>query len=116
VLAFADTQEEADWIAERIAKGCEDPACESMAVLVRRNADLTALVPALKRQGVSWQAQEIDALSDSVVVRDLENLLRALYNPLDRVAWLAVMRAPWCGLDNADLLVISRHKGPCGRR
>ncbi len=108
VVTCDDERVEAGWLAERIREGMDDPDCESIAVLVRRKADLVPLVAVLKSRGIQWQAQEIDALSDSMVVRDLENLCRALHNPLDRVAWLALLRAPWCGLPNPDLLAFAR--------
>ena len=45
------------------------------------------------------------------VVRDLEALARALESPLDRVAWLAVLRAPFVGLALADLTAVSEAAG-----
>ena len=41
---------------------------------------------------------KLEPLADVAVVRDLEALARALESPLDRVAWLAVLRAPFVGL------------------
>jgi ATP-dependent exoDNAse (exonuclease V) beta subunit len=47
---------------------------------------------------------EIEALGERPEVQDVLMLARALTHLGDRVAWLAVLRAPWCGLLLADLL------------
>ena len=54
---------------------------------------------------------KLEPLADVPVVRDLEALVRALESPLDRVAWLAVLRAPFVGLSLADLTVVSETAG-----
>jgi ATP-dependent exoDNAse (exonuclease V) beta subunit len=50
----------------------------------------------------------LEPLADVAVVRDLEALARALESPLDRVAWLAVLRAPFVGLALPDLTMIAQ--------
>ena len=75
----------------------------SIAVLVRARSDLFAVVRSLRRAGEKFRAVEIDALGERPVVRDLAALTRAMLHPGDRVAWLSILRAPWCGLTLADL-------------
>ena len=78
------------------------------AILVRNRSHLDHIVPALKEAGLRFRAVEIEQLGEKQVVQDLYALTRALSHPADRIAWLAVLRAPWCGLTLADLLVLSR--------
>ncbi len=75
----------------------------SIAILVRTRTHLQKILPALSAAGLSYQATEIDRLASRMAIMDLLSLTRALLNPADRIAWLAVLRAPWCGLDNHDL-------------
>ena len=46
---------------------------------------------------------DIDRLTDLPESIDLLALTRAAVHPADRHAWLAVLRAPWIGLDWADI-------------
>src|SRR5690625_5917526 len=46
---------------------------------------------------------DIDSLASRMAIMDLSSLTRALLNPDDRIAWLSILRAPWCGLDLHDL-------------
>ena len=79
----------------------------SIAVLVRKRTDLASLLPALRAAGISFAAVELDRLSERQAMLDLAALIHALIQPDDRAAWLAVLRAPWCGLSLLDLFVIT---------
>src|SRR5882672_9419041 len=98
---FADRDGEALRIAElvRSAKG-------RTAILVRNRSHLDAIVPALKDAGIRFRAVEIEQLGEKQVVQDLFALTRALTHLADRVAWLAILRAPWVGLSLDELLAV----------
>lgn len=76
----------------------------TIAILVRSRNHLTEIVSALKKAAIRFQSQDIDPLLDRPVVLDLLSLTRALQHPADRVAWLSVLRAPWCGLTLDDFI------------
>lgn len=75
-----------------------------IAVLVRSRSHLLHIAAALQQAGIRYRAVDIDPLQMRPVVQDLLALMRALAHPADRPAWLAIVRAPWCGLKLADLL------------
>jgi ATP-dependent helicase/nuclease subunit A len=77
------------------------------AILVRNRAHLDEIVPALKDAGVRFKAVEIEQLGEKQVVQDLFALTRALSHLGDRIAALAVLRAPWCGLSLSDLHLLA---------
>lgn len=80
---------------------------ESIAVLVRSRPHLREIIPALKAANINYRAIAIDPLESRVHIQDLLSLTRALLHPADRIAWLAVLRSPYCGLTLNDLHLIS---------
>ncbi len=102
---------EAHAITQVIEQGMVDDGCESIAVLVRTRRHLYQLIDQLKQRQIPWQAQEIDTLAESPVVIDLLNLCKALHNFADDAAWLALLRAPWCGLTLEELLSVLGQRG-----
>ena len=111
---FEERQDRAE--AEQVLETIRQEQCcgtaKTIAVLVRSRHHLKEIVQVFKEAGVSFQAQDIDSLSERPVVQDLLALTRALLFPIDRVAWLAILRAPWCGLTLADLYAISGQQVP----
>ncbi len=73
------------------------------AILVRSRAHLARIVERLHEAGLRFRAVEIERLAHRTVVQDLLALTRALSHLGDRIAWLAVLRAPYCGLTLKDL-------------
>ena len=98
-----DRQAEATRVAQIVAEAQAADGAASLAILVRTRSHLAEIVPQLKCAGLRFRAIEIEALAHRPVVQDLLAMTRALAHPADRLAWLAVLRAPWCGLRLDDL-------------
>ncbi|MDH3974740.1 MAG: UvrD-helicase domain-containing protein [Deltaproteobacteria bacterium] len=81
----------------------ENNGHETIAVLARSRSHLAKIVENFKAEKIDFRTREIDPLYDRPVIQDLFALLRALMHPMDRIAWLAILRAPWCGLTLMDL-------------
>ena len=101
--AASEAEEVAQLVAGIAAASAESNKRASIAILVRGRNHLREIVPQLKQAGLAFRAIEIDRLDDRPVVQDLLALTRALAHRGDRLAWLAILRAPWCGLTLADL-------------
>lgn len=78
-----------------------------IAILVRSRTHLKSIIPTLKNAGLAYRAIDIDPLTQRPFIQDLMGLTRALLHLSDRIAWLTILRAPWCGLSLADLLHLS---------
>ena len=106
-----------DWRAQPLPAGRTKPW--SIAVLARARKHLTSITSELSRDdgagSIPFRAVQIDTLDERSEVLDALALTRALLHPADRVAWLAVLRAPWCGLSLADLLQLTG-EGPDAER
>jgi ATP-dependent helicase/nuclease subunit A len=74
-----------------------------VAVLGRTRTALAPIAQALHEASIPFRAVDLEQLSARPEVLDAVGLARALLNPYDRVAWLGVLRAPWCGLALDDL-------------
>src|SRR5579859_5966336 len=79
-----------------------------IAVLVRAKNHAREIAASLRMLRIPFRAVDIEPLQDRGMVRDIMMLTRALLHLGDRIAWLAVLRAPWAGLSLADLLLIGR--------
>jgi ATP-dependent exoDNAse (exonuclease V) beta subunit len=82
-----------------------------IAILVRSRSHLGRVTADLVARGHAIAAREIEALGELPCIADLLALTRALLHEGDGVAWLAVLRAPWCGVTLATLQRLSSRVG-----
>jgi len=86
---------------------------QRIAVLARSRKHLHAIMPALTAAKIPFRASKILPLNNRPEVRLLRALLRALLHPVDRESWVAILRAPCCGLNTRDMhLMIAGDERP----
>jgi ATP-dependent exoDNAse (exonuclease V) beta subunit len=95
------------------AKACGEKF--RIAVLGRAHKHLAPIAAALRAAGIPFRAVELEKLATRPEVLDVLALARALINREDRVAWLGVLRAPWCGLSLDDLHTLAGCDDPASR-
>ena len=100
-----DVQLEAMQAIAIIQKTQSEKPSAKIAVLVRAKNHLSGLVQEIRRNhpNLHFQAVEVEPLSGRQSVQDILALTHALFHLADRVNWLAILRAPWCGLILSDL-------------
>lgn len=96
--------EEADKVVALVQQAQQLNPAGSIAILVRSRSHLLDIIPALARQGIRWNAEEIDPLASCSPIVDLLSLTRLLFNQADLLSWAALLRSAWVGLNNSDLL------------
>ena len=90
------------WMVRPLPPGRNEPW--RVAVLVQNRRSLEPVLRELRTgDPLPYRAVQIEALAERREILDLLALTRALLHPGDRIAWLAVVHAPWCGLGVRDL-------------
>jgi len=96
--------EEAEMVVNIIKNAISNNPNHDVAVLVRSRSHLKAITLLLQESSINFEALKTEPLRSSLFTRDLLSLTRALLSLADRLAWLSILRAPWCGLKLEDLL------------
>ncbi|MFK5926598.1 MAG: UvrD-helicase domain-containing protein [Desulfuromusa sp.] len=96
-------QAEALQVLELVQQAQTEAPEQTIVILVRGRNHLREILPLLRQNRMNYQAQDIDLLGARAAALDVVHLTRALLHRADRVSWLAVLRAPWCGLTLDDL-------------
>lgn len=109
--AHSESQDQA--IVDLILKRKYLYPTETIAILVRSRTHLTGIVNLLKENNITFKAVDIDPLRLKPHIQDLLALTFAMLYPADRISWLAILRAPWCGLSLSDLLIIAAEPYGC---
>lgn len=99
---------EENYIVEKIKSIKKDFPNETIAILIRSRDHLKTITPLLQAKQIAYQAIDIDALSHKSIIHDLLSLTRACIHLSDKVAWLACLRAPWCGLSLQDIWILAQ--------
>lgn len=109
-----DEEGEAVRVIELVRAALAEAPDERVCILVRSRAHATHILKAMRRAGLDFVAPDIENLEFSAVAQELLALTRALLHPADRLAWIGVLRAPWCGLSLVDLhaLLAADHERP----
>ncbi|HTB67399.1 MAG TPA: UvrD-helicase domain-containing protein [Steroidobacteraceae bacterium] len=79
----------------------------SIAILVSTRAHAGPIVAALSAAQIAVAGVDLVSLQQLSIVRDLVALTLALDHLGDRTAWLAILRAPWCGLDLQQISLLA---------
>lgn len=108
--SVAARQHEAAAVAGLCSKLLAEHPTDSVAILVRNRGVLAAIVPALRRAGLRWSAEDIDPLLSYPPINDLFTLLRVLLNLADSTSWFALLRCPFVGLALADLETLALYR------
>lgn len=106
----ASQQKVIELCREALATYAERP--RPVGILVRSRPHLDGLVRLLGEAGIPCRAVEVEALDSRPAVQDLIQLVRALVHPGDKMAWLALLRSPLCGLSLASIYALNLELAP----
>ena len=104
-LLAHDKEQEADLLLESVKRSIDALPEEGgqVAILVKARTQLKMLLPKLQTAGISYSGIDIQPLADLQSVIDVLALCKAIAREDDRVAWISLLRGPWCGISLADI-------------
>ncbi len=105
-----DKNHEAELVVQAIHASLNDSQQNNnnkIAVLVRSRSHLKSLLPAIQQAGIAYDGVDIQPLHEAPAVIDVLALCKAINHLDDRVAWLALLRGPWCGLSLVQIKIIA---------
>ncbi|MCL4779185.1 MAG: UvrD-helicase domain-containing protein [Gammaproteobacteria bacterium] len=100
---WAQAGEEAQALVGLVERCLQRWPDNSIGILVRSRVHADAVVSALRGAQIDFSAPDLVQIGKTAIAAELLALTHALLHAGDRLAWLSVLRAPWCGLTLADL-------------
>lgn len=107
-LSFKNQQQEAAHLIELVKQELHAHPQQSIAILVRSRTHLAQIIRLLRQHQISYQGTDIDLLAHLTHLRDIWSLTQALLTPGNRLAWLAMLRSPYCGMTLEDIHKIAQ--------
>jgi len=104
---YPDSEQEAQALIAIATQELQTNPDDNIAILVRSRRQLTDIMRVLREQQIPCQGVEIDHLAKLPHLRDVWSVTQALLLPANRLAWLELLRSPWCGLALSDLHCIA---------
>lgn len=95
--------DEAEGLVAQVIKELNTYPNDSIAILVRSRHQLTTIIQTLRKHNIPFQGVDITLLANFPHIQDIYLLTEALLLPGHRLAWLSVLRSPWCGLSLEDI-------------
>lgn len=109
--SFCDSKAEALDIVETVRKELLRDATQSIAILVRSRSHLLDILDSLRQANIPFQGVDIELLGRLPHIQDAWSLCKALLFPANRLAWLSLLRSPFCGIGLQDIhTLVSDHK------
>jgi ATP-dependent exoDNAse (exonuclease V) beta subunit len=109
-LTFSDSTEDIDIEEAKYVCNLIDTFSknEKIAILTRSRSHLSELITYIRKfkPALKFNAIEIDALDQHQSIQDILSLSYAILDLSDRIHWLAILRAPWCGITLNDLALL----------
>lgn len=97
---------EADKIAQSLKSLTAKNPDESIAILVRGRSHAQDIMEALRANNINYYAKDMEFLAYKSCVNDLMVLCRLLLQPHDAIAWTALLKSPFAGIELDDLTLL----------